>query len=863
MTLEPGSKLGPYEITSRIGAGGMGEVWKARDPRLNRDVAIKTSLVGFGGRFQKEAQAIAALNHPNICTLYDVGPDHLVMEYIEGLTLAERIKQGPIPLDEALNIAGQIAAALEAAHEKTIVHRDLKPANIKLRPDGSVKVLDFGLARTGEPSSDTDGNSPTLLSMPTQAGAIMGTAGYMSPEQTRGQTVDKRTDIWAFGVVLYEMLTAQRLFDGATVSDALASVLKTDPDLTVAPRKVRRLLQRCLEKDPRKRLRDIGDYPQLLDETTESSGAASVGFRKMPWALAALFGVAMASLAVLHFTERPAPLPSLRFDVVPPEGVAFNSAVPRAAISPDGALLAFNAVKDGKVQMWVRRLDSTDARPLPGTEGSETPFWSPDSRSVGFFADKKLKRVEVSSGAVQILCGAPENDAGGAWSPDGRTILFSGRNPLTPVQRVAANGGSPVPVLRLGPKEDYQRWPRFLPDGKHFIYFSAGKAAQDDGIFAGSVDGGEPKRILSSPSHAEFAGGYLFYRVEEALVARSFDPVKLEFRGEPVQILPGVGVLPENGRVAFSVSSNGYLAFAGGGDRGRHLAWRDRTGKQLSLLGQPGDYSTIALSPDGHQLAFSSRPNGGAGGTGADIWVFDLVREIPTRITFGNASNRSPVWSADGRSVLFASFRGGTWHIYTKSASGLGEEQLVYPSITGQLFLMDVSPDGRFLLFSRNATGLHDIYALPLLEKAEPIAVERSSFDKFSASFSPDGHYMAWASNESGKAEVYVRSFPGNESKVQISTGGGMMPRWRRDGKELYYVAADGALMAVPVKSLSPFDPGMPVRLFQSTLLFGLGVPGGYIVSADGSRFLLNQYTNTSARAPITIVQNWQAALKK
>ena len=618
----------------------------------------------------------------------------------------------------------------------------------------------------------------------------MGTAGYMSPEQTRGQTVDKRTDIWAFGVVLYEMLTGQRLFDGATVSDALASVLKTDPDLSVAPRKVRRLLQRCLEKDPRKRLRDIGDYPQLLDETTESSSAAAEGFRKIPWVVAALFAVAIVGLAVLHFTERPAPLPSLRFDVVPPEGAAFTSAVPRAAISPDGALLAFNAEKDGKVQMWVRRLDSTDARPLPGTEGSETPFWSPDSQSVGFFAHKKLKRVEVSTGAVQILCDGPEADAGGSWSPDGRTILFSGRNPTTPVQRVAANGGSPVPVLRMGPKEDYQRWPRFLPDGKHFIYLSSGKAAQGDGIFAGSVDGGEPKRILSSPSHAEFAGGYLFYQAEEALVARPFDTARLGFRGEPVQVVSRVGALRGNGRVAFSVSSNGYLAFAGGEQSGLSLVWLDRTGKQLGVLGQSGYHSDLELSPDGRQMAFTNR----SPSVGGDIWVFDLVREVPTRITFGNSLDKTPVWSADGRSLLFSSVRRGIEHIYIKAASGLGEEQLAYPSITGYVIsLMDVSPDGRFLLFSRNAPGLRDIYALPLQEKAEPIPVERSSFDKTSARFSPDGHYMAWASNESGRTEVYVRSFPGNESKVQISTGGGIMPRWRRDGKELYYVAADNA----------------------------------------------------------------------
>ena len=871
MPLAPGTLLGPYEILAPLGKGGMGEVYKARDTRLNRDVAVKTSATQFSERFEREARAIAALNHPNICTLYDVGPNYLVMEYVEGAPI-----KGPYPLPTALTYARQISSALEAAHEKAITHRDLKPGNIMLTPEGVIKVLDFGLAKFGTatssstaPNRDREGAdedlSPTLTMGGTIAGTILGTAAYMSPEQARGIPVDKRADIWAFGVVLHEILTGERLFKGQDLTETIAAVVMRDPDLTVIPHQVRRLLNKCLQKEPKNRLRDIGDVWALLDSDPVQPAPAiapATPASKAPWAIAAVALLAAAGLAALHFTQQPTPLPVVRFEITPPEGVAFAGNAPRTAISPDGTQLAFNATQNGKVQMWVRRFDSTEARVLPGTEDSETPFWSSDSKTVGFRSNGKLRRVDVASGTVQVLCDAPVNDVGGSWSPDGQTILFSGRNPDTTIQRVAASGGSPTQVLKLGAQETYQRYPRFLPDGQHFLYHSTGKTEQDSAIMVASLQGGEPKRLIVSDSFGEFAGGYLFYRSQEALVARPFDPAKLEFTGEPVQVAASVSSVG-NGRAAFSVSANGYLALnEATGAGGRSLIWTDRTGKQLAQLGAPGGYANLRLSPDNRQLAFAQQSATQLG----DIWIYDLAREVPTRMTFDVASDSNPVWTPDGRTLLFWSDRKPSG-IYTKPASGLGDEQLLIPS-TAVILPQDVSPDGKLLLISR-VGGAHDIFAVPLDSagdnkgKGAEIPLLTSIFDEFNARFSPDGRWIAYASNEAGPAEIYVRSFPGNESKIKVSNGGGLQPRWRRDGKELYYIGPTGNIMAIPIKSLAPFEPGTAVTLFPGALGVALANTGSYAVTGDGSRFLRIAALSATNQTPMTILQNWPASLKK
>ena len=859
MQLSPGTRLGPYEIQEAIGKGGMGEVYKALDTRLNRVVAIKVSAERFSERFEREARAIASLNHPNICTLYDVGPNYLVMEYIEGES-----PKGPLPVTTVIDYARQMADAFDAAHEKGITHRDLKPGNLKITPEGKLKVLDFGLAKLNTPTStqnrDSHGAdaslSPTLTMGMTQAGMILGTAAYMAPEQAKGKDVDKRADIWSFGVVLYELATGKRLFKGEDVSDILASVLKEEPDFNGVPAQLRPLLRRCLEKDPKKRLRDIADAGVLLD--TEAPAAIATKPAKWLLAVAATALLAVIGVGAMHFTEPAPTLPTLRFEASPPEGVIFAGFSPRIAISPDGTQVAFNGTKDGKTEMWVYRLDTSDARALPGTERSETPFWSPDSKAVGFFADGKLKRIDVASGAVQVLCDAPTTDAGGSWSPDGQTILFSGRNPDMSVHRVAAGGGQPQAVLKAK-KDEIQRWPRFLPDGKHFLYLSnpSATAAKDGGIFVASLDGGEGKKLLAAPFAGEFVDGYLFYRTDQALLARAFDPGALEFTGEAIQVLPGVSALA-NGRISASVSPNGFLvAQAGRNAVGNNaLVWLDRAGKELGVVGEPGAYQAIALSPDQRQLALTRSAGGNT-----DIWLMDLARNVASRLTYDNAIDQNPIWSNDGQSVLFDSTRaGGRGTIFSKPASGLGEEQQVLAA-EGNAFAQGFSPDGKLLLYSVGKGGTRDIFARSVPGNEPPVPVLTSMFDEMHARFSPDGKWIAYSSDESGMPQIYVRSFPGAERKIQVSRNGGIQPHWRGDGKEIFFLGGDSKMMAAPVKSLSPFEPGEPVALFQTANAFNSG-QRTFDVSRDEQRFILNTPRTAATQAPLTVIQNWQALIK-
>jgi Tol biopolymer transport system component/tRNA A-37 threonylcarbamoyl transferase component Bud32 len=860
-----GTKLGPYEIVSQIGKGGMGEVWKARDPRLNRDVAIKISAQQFTDRFEREAHAIAALNHPNICTLYDVGPNYLVMELVEGPTLAERIAQGPVPLEEALAIAKQIADALEAAHEKSIVHRDLKPANVKIKPDGQVKVLDFGLAKSGgiaELSSD----SPTAL---TVAGMILGTAGYMAPEQAKGKVADKRADIWAFGVVLYEMLTGKRLFEGETVSETLAEVLKEQPALNRVPAKVRPLLRRCLEKDPKLRLRDISGVELLLEGTTAAPLQSRFG--KAGWIAAGAFAVIAAALGFVHFREKPPAVYPVRFQVPLPDKGTFGRFL---ALSPDGHKLAFTTTgPEGGI--WVRDLDSLELRLLPGTQNVFSLFWSPDSRYLAFGIGNQLKKTDASGGPAQTLCELPSGNVGsGAWNRDG-VIIFG--SPSGPLRRVSAEGGVATDLTVLDPsrQEGAHVQPTFLPDGRHFIYFHPG-SPENSGVFVGSLDvkpaDQSRERLVATTFGASWApsasgtGGHLFFLRDGTLMAQPFDAGRLKLTGEPVPVAERVGALIFNG--FFSISANGALAYRTGVSSGnRQLAWFDRQGKQPATAFEPGPYLDLSLSPDGTRAAIlrGSTAN-------ADFWLHDFTRGVSTRFTFDQkagetGAGKGPVWSPDGTRIAFSSTRGGVIDLLEKLSSGAGNEALLAHSDFNKT-PDDWSRDGRFLLYTEvNGKTSYDLMVLPLQgSDRKPVPLVNTTFAEAQGSFSPDTRWFAYGSNESGRVEVYVQPFtpPGSGAtpavgKWQISRDGGRRPKWRPDGKELIFRAPNGTPMAVDITTSPSFQAGIPKPLFTMP-----ANAGPWDVTADGKRFLaiMPLQAQQNANTPITVVLNWEAGLK-
>ena len=857
MTLTVGTKLGPYEIAAMIGAGGMGEVYRARDPRVGRDVAIKVSAEQFNERFEREVRAVAALNHPNICTLHDVGPNYLVMELVEGQTLQERIEQGAIPLEESLTIARQIADALEAAHEKGIVHRDLKPGNIKIKPDGMVKVLDFGLAKVGGTPAVSNDNSPTLSVAQTAAGVILGTAAYMSPEQARGKSVDKRADIWAFGVVLYEMLTGKRLFGGDTVSDTLAAVLKEDPDLDQVPAKARRLLRTCLQKDPKQRLADISDAKLLLEDAPES--APSQRRPWLAWSVAALCLLVALTLAFVYF-RRPAPtLPVITFTVAPPNEGAFVGAngAPRMSLSPDGRYLAFMAGSSGKPdQMWIRRLDSLELRALNGTERAESPIWSPDNRFIGFFVGGKLKKIDVTGGSVQTLCSAPVTLASGSWNRDGE-IIFGGVG--EGIKRVPEEGGTPIPVTALDPSrmEKSHIWPQFLPDGRHFVYFSNTAIPEDRAIFVGSLDSKQTTKLILSASMAVYASpGYLLYVREGILVAQVFDATSLRLAGEAMPVAESV-ILATNGRAAFSVSESGILAYRSGYSGGTaDLHWFDRTGKALEKAGPLGPGTFPRISPDGTRIAVQQ-----GDGESTDIWLIELARGISTKFTFDPGFEGRPIWSPDGSRIAYAFFKegGDEFKLFARPATGFGKDELLLNS-KRPVAPTAWSPDGNVLLYQEPA-GSRAIWTLPLHGEHNPVLLMQSPYPLSGANFSQDGHWVAYSSAESGIPEIYIRNFPEATGKLQVSIGGGSGPRWRRDMKEIFYLALDGTLMSVPLQGGSSLKPGTPSKLFQTNMPLSDYPP--YDVTADGQRFIISAPPKSAANSPVTVVVNWTEGLKK
>ncbi|MFM2125974.1 MAG: hypothetical protein RL328_2425 [Acidobacteriota bacterium] len=882
MPLNSGEKLGPYQIVAPLGAGGMGEVYRARDTQLEREVAVKVLPRAMAAdperlaRFDREAKVLAALNHPNIATIYGLvefsGGRALVMELVPGLTLGDRLKRGAVGLEETLKIAGQVADALEAAHDKGIVHRDLKPGNIMITPDGLAKVLDFGLASTAGTTAPGDPeNSPTLTMTMTQAGYIVGTAAYMSPEQAAGTPVDRRADIWSFGVVLWEMLTGQRLFKGDTVAHTLAAVLQAPISfeaLKSVPAPVRELVARCLDRDVKSRLRDIGEARvatlRYMANPVAPAAEAPMRRSKMPWLVAAALALAVLGLGAIHFRETPPVEPSLATTLLPPEGGEFNfGTYGLPAISPDGMRIVYGArAMEGKTQLWLRRLDSPAAQPLAGTEDAGFPFWSPDSRWVGFGQERKLKKIDVQGGPPIPITDIEADFRGGTWNVEG-VILF-GLNRQGPLLRVSASGGKTTAATvddGSNPQSFSHRSPWFLPDGRHFLYTNPQDG--DIPVRVGSLDEpGKPgKLVAKSHSTVAYAQGYLLYLLENTLMAQPFDAASLSATGDPSPLAEGVPTYQTNARsAAFTVARSGLLVYqAGIAGRQSELVWRDRSGQRAGIIGQrTGLLLSLALSPDGKQAAANDQEF---------LWVYDTGRGVRTRLSSGNLKTpREPVWAPDDRTIFFAAAAPGsaTTDIFRKSANGTGAETSVIATPGQNEYPEDVSADGKWLLYRKvDPKNREDMWVLPLDTtggKQEPKPYLQTAAREGEARFSPDGRWAAYRSNESGQDEIYVGAFPTISAKYLISSGGGAHLRWSHDGREIFYVSQDGQLISVEVSARNgELQVGKTQKLFGGVITTRNSI---YDVSADGKKFLV--IDEEQARTlPLTLRQNWMAALRK
>jgi eukaryotic-like serine/threonine-protein kinase len=862
----------------------MGKVYRATDTNLKRTVAIKVLPEAVAtdaervARFQREAEVLARLNHPNIAQIHGLeksdGTTALVMELVEGPTLADRIAQGPIPIDEALPIARQIVEALEAAHEQGIVHRDLKPANIKLRPDGTVKVLDFGLAKALEPvPADTDNaRLPTVTSPAmTGLGVILGTAAYMSPEQARGRAVDKRSDVWAFGCVLVEMLAGVQVFGGEDVTESIAAIVRAEPDWRKLPPEtpaaIRRLLRRCLAKDPKERLTDIGVARlEIRDALTEPfsdshESAAPRRMSQLPWIVAAL-SIAL-TLAIIGWSlqrDSVEPFP-MRLEIIPPTGFSPDS----LALSPDGRQLAFVAPVNGIQSLWVRQLDQERAQPVPGTNDAIFPFWAPDGRAIGFFAGGKLQRINLSGGSPQALADVTVG-RGGSWSPDG-VIVFA---PTLDggLMRISAGGGVSAAATRLLGGQRGHRWPQFLPDGRHFLFASLGEG-DGDGLFLGSLDEGTPVRLVDAGGAGWYASGHLIFESDGTLNAAPFDIQRRRVTGDSVPILPTPARSPSGMRAA-SFSSSGQFAYVQGSFGRRRLVWMDRAGNILGTVGEPDDagLANPELAPDGQRVAVTRQiqnipePN---------VWLIDVTRGVPTRLTLGPGNHSAAFWSPDGTRVLFGSRLGGVRNLFVKAVDGVGDAKVLFESDANKT-PSGWSPDGHVVLYVVPGDDLMGVD----VESKKSFPVARTSANEGWGEFSPDGRFVAYQSNESGRFEIYVRTFPDAEGKWLVSVAGGTQPRWRRDGKELYYVAPDERLMAVTLiadKTGRTLEVGNALPLFRMSLITGAGASGvvtigsgpkqQYAVAPDGRFLMIVPVAETAAPTPISIVVNWPATLQR
>ncbi len=895
MALAPGDKLGPYEVAALIGKGGMGEVYRGTDTRLGRPVAIKVSSREFSDRFEREAHAISALNHPNICTLYDVGPNYLVMELVEGEMLSKIIERGPPPLDKTLSYAMQIVDALAAAHAKGVIHRDLKPGNIIVTKNG-VKVLDFGLAKLGSEKAASAATSVETVTEPiTRAGAVLGTLYYMPPEQVEGKEADERSDIFSFGVVLYEMITGERPFTGDTQAAVLASLLKDQPppmsqrqpaqSQSLPPRSLERLVRKCLEKKPDDRwqsARDLKPALELIDLDAPPSTAttsSSVPIQAPPprsgrsglWlGIAAIAVIAIAGTA-WWLWPKAAPSRATRFQVTLPEGVTFDTYV---SVSPDGHKLLFNAT-GAQSGLWIHDLDTLEWRKLAGTEGAVSPFWSPDNRFLGFAVGGELKKIEVAGGPPQALCTVTGEAGTGAWSKDG-VIVFGNRGTTSPLRRVSASGGvaTDLTVVDTARGENFHALPVFLPDQKHFLYLRTG-SPEVAGIYAGSLDlkpADQPKqRILANSLAASYVDGNLFFMRDGTLMVQPFDAGKLQLTGDPVPVAEQVAVTGSIG--IFSVSPTGVLAYRTGANSGGgfQTTWFGRDGRQMNTFGQPGPDQGLTLSPDGMRAAGRDALENANG----DIWLLDFTRGVRTRLTFRQSWGSDPVWSPDGNRLFFAA--GSTLDtIYEKDASGAGEEKELLKKPVEIKMLSSISRDGKFLLYNTALVPktASDLWVLPLEGpgQGKPVLLLGTGFAEGSGSFSPDGRWIAYISNESGRFEVYIRPFAASptpslgEGKWQVSRDGAWAVaaaaqatlKWRKDGRELLFEGANNSIMAVDVSG-----NGTAPLLGTPKQIFTAPANNGWDVTADDSRFLMSVLPGGGGQTPITVVLNWQADLRK
>ena len=892
MTLASGTKLGRYEIRSKLGAGGMGEVYHGRDTQLGRDVAVKvlpttvSTDVERLRRFEQEACAASALNHPNILIVHDIGAHdgttYVVSELLEGETLRKRIAGTPLAQRRAIDYALQIAHGLAAAHEKGIIHRDLKPDNIFVTNDGRVKILDFGLAKL----TQLDGNQvqtdvPTRR-VDTDPGVVMGTVGYMAPEQLKGQPVDQRSDIFAFGAVLYEMLSGQRAFHGESAAETMSAILKEDPpelsdtNKSVSPA-LERLVNHCLEKNPEGRFHSARDLAFALEALSGGSLTNSgetiplpsvvMGSRhgKERWiwiSLVALLLLSSITFALLYFKRAPANERVVKFSILPPEKVTLPGSVAAFAVSPDGLRLALIGTSEGQTYIWVRSLDSVSAQLLPGTDGAlqaGSLFWSPDSRFIGYFTAGKLLKVEASGSAPQTICNLPAPARGGAWNRDG-VIVFG----LTdgPLYKVSAGGGEATPMTTIHQSERSHRWPVFLPDDRHLLYVVNNVGGADSGgLYVGDLDSKDTTRLIQTTTNALYAPpGFLLFLRNEALMVQRFNADTRQLSGEPVSIVDHVQNNPGIARAAFSISGNGVLAFRSGGGLGNQPIWLDRSGKEIGTLGARGIYINVSLSPDEKRAAQDiGDPQTGRN----DIWLFDLSRGVPTRFTTDSAADSFPTWSPDGNQIVFASTREGVFNLYLKKANGLENEQPLLKSDETKV-PDDWSHDGKFIIYeSRNPKTKLDLWLLPMSGPRDPISFLKTDFNEQQARFSPDGKWVAYTSDISGKPEVYVQTFPASGGPVRVSTNGGAQPLWRGDGNELFYIATDRRLMAVEVKLGAAFEAKTPQPLFLTRVLTITEFRSHYAVTRDGQRFLVNSLIEETFTNPITLVVNWTTGLQK